>query len=75
MISDDETNWKTDGIFMLALPDSTLELVRKISKSTGKSFPDVIAESIMMLGERVLAKQEKEVSVEAQPKRVKMRFK
>lgn len=59
-----------DGIFLLALPDQTLQIVRNLSKKMGKSFPDVISEAISILQERLEKQEEKieETKKEEKPK-------
>lgn len=76
-MSDSEETWKDDGIFLIALPDATLKLVRRLSKETGKAFPDVISESIMRFWEaheKDRAKPEVKLEVKPENKKTKVRF-
>ena len=54
----DTGSWGEQGIFMLALPDSTLELVTKLSLKMSKQFPDVISEALMLLAEKELTEEQ-----------------
>lgn len=42
------------GLFMVGLPDQTLEIIRAASRKTGKSIVELIAEGIAMVATKYL---------------------
>jgi hypothetical protein len=62
-----------NGMVMVGLPDSTVELINKISVETGLSFVDVISESIRNFGISKLQKEKEENPKENQKPKIGFR--
>jgi len=47
-----------EGLFMLALPNTTLIVVKALTRKTGKSMAQIIGVALQSLAERILEKED-----------------